>query len=68
MEFKFRYVWIFPYAVLVSMPYFIEDIWDTLCNLYNNVSFETMLLCKEYTTEDEDESESSETEESEKED
>jgi len=67
MEFKFRYLWIFPYAVLVSMPYFIEDIWDTLCNLYNNVSFETMLLCKEYTTEDEDESESG-TEESEKED
>jgi hypothetical protein len=68
MEFKFRYVWIFPYAVLVSMPYFIEDIWDTLCNLYNNVSFETMFLYKEYATEDEDESGSSETEESEKED
>lgn len=66
MEFKFRYVWIFPYAVLVSIPYFIEDIWDTLSNLYNNVSFEIGFLNAEYNTEDE--SESSETEESEKED
>ena len=67
MEFKFRYLWIFPYAVLVSMPYFIEDIWDAFSCLYNNVSFETMFLCAEYATEDEDESESG-TEESEKED
>ena len=67
MEFKFRYLWIFPYAVLVSMPYFIEDIWDAFSCLYNNVSFETMFLCGEYATEDEDESESG-TEESEKED
>jgi len=65
MEFKFRYLWIFPYAVLVSMPYFIEDIWDALCCLYNDVSSETMLLCSECATEDEDESG---TEESEKED
>ena len=56
MEFKFRYLWIFPYAVLVSMPYFIEDIWDALCCLYNDVSSETMLLCSECATEDEDES------------
>jgi len=67
MEFKFRYLWIFPYAVLVSMPCFIEDIWDSLSCLYNNVSLETMFLCAEYATEDEDESESG-TEESEKED
>ena len=67
MEFKFRYLWIFPYAVLVSMPYFIEDIWDALSCLYNDVSFETMFLCSECATEDEDESESG-TEESEKED
>ena len=68
MEFKFRYLWIFPYAVLVSMPYFIEDIWDAFSCLYNDVSLDTMFLCKEYATEDEDESGSSETEENEKED
>jgi hypothetical protein len=67
MEFKFRYLWIFPYAVLVSMPYFIEDIWDAFSCLYNDVSLETMFLCAEYATGDEDESESG-TEESEKED
>jgi len=67
MEFKFRYLWIFPYAVLVSMPCFIEDICDALSCLYNDVSLETMFLCAEYDTGDEDEPESG-TEESEKED
>ena len=67
MEFKFRYLWIFPYAVLTSLPYFVSDVWYTFTHLYNNVGLETAFLCEEYATESEDESESG-TESSEKED
>lgn len=66
MEFKFRYLWIFPCAVLSSLPYFVSDIWVSFAHLYNNVYLETSFLCEEYATDDE--SESSETEESDKED
>lgn len=63
MEFKFRYLWIFPCAVLTSLPYFLGDVWYAFRHLYNNVELETIFLCEEYATDDE-----KETEESEKED
>ena len=63
MEFKFRYLWIFPYAVLTSLPYFLGDVWYAFRHLYNNVDLETSFLCEKYATDDE-----SETEESDKED
>lgn len=56
MEFKFRYLWIFPYAVLTSLPYFLSDVWYAFRHLYNNVEMETTFLCEEYATESEDES------------
>ena len=62
MEFKFRYMWIFPYAVLTSLPYFLGDVWYAFRHLYNNVELETTFLCEEYATDE------SETEESDKED
>lgn len=62
MEFKFRYLWIFPYAVLTSLPYFLGDVWYAFRHLYNNVELETTFLCEEYATESEDESEQSEKE------
>ena len=62
MEFKFRYLWIFPCAVLSSLPYFVSDIWVSFAHLYNNVYLETSFLCEEYATDESD------TEESEKED
>jgi len=62
MEFKFRYLWIFPFAVLSSLPYFVSDIWVSFAHLYNNVYLETSFLCEEYATDESD------TEESEKED
>ena len=44
---SFRYLWAFPYAVIVSLPYFANDLWAALEHLYNNVSFETMFLVNE---------------------
>ena len=44
---SFRYLWAFPYAVIVSLPYFVNDLWAALEHLYNNVSFETMFLVNE---------------------
>lgn len=55
MEFKFRYLWIFPYAVLTSLPYFISDIWDSFVHLYYSVDLETSFLCEKYATDDEKE-------------
>ena len=44
---SFRYLWAFPYAVIVSLPYFVNDLWAALEHLYTNVSFETMFLVNE---------------------
>ena len=44
---SFRYLWAFPYADIVSLPYFVNDLWAALEHLYNNVSFETMFLVNE---------------------
>lgn len=44
---SFRYLWAFPYAVIVSLPYFVNDLYAALEHLYNNVGFETMFLVNE---------------------
>ena len=41
---SFRYLWAFPYAVIVSLPYFANDLWAALEHLYNNVSVELVCL------------------------
>ena len=45
---SFRYLWAFPYAVIVSLPYFVNDLYAALEHLYNNVSVELVCLtCEE---------------------
>jgi len=43
-----KYFWAVPYSIVVSLPFFVEDIFNAVVHLYNNVDVQmAFLLCDE---------------------
>ena len=45
--FPFRFLWKYPYATVISLPYFFSDIWEAFVHLSNNVDVVLARLCDE---------------------
>jgi len=47
MRSRMHYLWAIPYSIVVSLPFFVNDILNALIHLYNNVDYQTACLLEE---------------------